>query len=78
MQNENNDFQLLIRQVREGSQEAAWDLIERYGNHIQRFVRRRLPSALRQKFDSEDFIQSAWASIFMKRSRLVRFQDQRT
>ena len=67
------EFKDLIAQVRGGSQQAAWDLIEHYSPQIFRVVRRRLPPSLRRKFDSQDFVQAAWASVFAHRSRLVRF-----
>jgi RNA polymerase sigma-70 factor (ECF subfamily) len=62
-----------MQQVRAGSQEAAWELIERYGPHIQRAVRRRLHASLRSKFDSIDFVQSVWASFFTSRNQAVQF-----
>ena len=41
-----------------------------------RVIRRRLPLRLRQKFDSEDFLQAVWASVFARPSRLAECQDQ--
>ena len=73
MQEHPLEFTELIQQVRNGSQDAAWELIESFGPQILRVVRRRLPVVLRQKFDSQDFVQAAWASIFAHRSRLTRF-----
>ncbi|MCO6456904.1 MAG: sigma-70 family RNA polymerase sigma factor [Pirellulaceae bacterium] len=66
------DFERLIAEVRNGSQDAAWNLIEQYSPKIFRVVRRKLPDVLRQKFDSQDFVQAAWASVFAHRSRLDR------
>jgi RNA polymerase sigma factor (sigma-70 family) len=71
------DFEALIKRVREGSQEAAWDLIAQYAPQVLRVVRRRLPQELRQKFDSEDFVQTAWISIFKHPSRLAQFTQPR-
>jgi RNA polymerase sigma-70 factor (ECF subfamily) len=39
-------------------------VVERYGQEIQRFIRRRLSPHLRSQFDSLDFTQDAWASFF--------------
>jgi RNA polymerase sigma factor (sigma-70 family) len=64
------DFDELIARVRAGSQEAAWELIQNYSRQILRVVRRRMPDQLRRKFDSQDFVQAAWASVFAHRSRL--------
>ena len=69
-----DSFGQIMQNVRNGSQEAAWDLIQQYGPQILRVVRRRMPDSLRRKFDSQDFVQAAWASVFTHRSRLVRFE----
>jgi len=58
------EFAALMQRVGAGSQEAARELVERYGPHILRIVRRRLDRALRSKFDSADFVQAVWASFF--------------
>ena len=68
------DFLGLIGRVRAGSQEAAWELIDEYGELVFRVVRKRLPQDLRRVFDSQDFAQLAWGSIFRHRSRLDRFK----
>ena len=68
-------FEDLMQQVREGSQAAGWSLIEKYSSKILRVIRFNLPSDLRQKFDSQDFVQAAWASVFAHRSRLFRCHD---
>lgn len=58
------DFQLLMARVRGGCRDAAAELVQRYGDHIIRVVRRRLHRRLRSKFDSADFQQDVWASFF--------------
>jgi RNA polymerase sigma factor (sigma-70 family) len=58
------DFATLLHQLRGGSEAAAWELVERYGDHILRAVRRRLTCEIRSKFDSADFVQAVWASFF--------------
>lgn len=67
------EFERLIVAVREGSQEAAWDLLERVGPHVQRVVHRMLNRELRSKFDSMDFVQAVWASFFVNRRQIVTF-----
>lgn len=57
-------FEGLLEQARQGSDEAAWDLVELYGPHILRTVRRTISQEIRGKFDSEDFAQAVWASFF--------------
>jgi hypothetical protein len=67
------DFSRIIAGVRDGSQQAAGDLLAEYGDLVLRVVRRRLPQTLRRLFDSHDFAQVVWGSIFRHRSRLNRF-----
>lgn len=62
------EFAALMRGVREGSEEAAKQLVDRYGPRILWVVRKRLPPKLRSKFDSVDFQQDVWASFFAEQS----------
>jgi RNA polymerase sigma factor (sigma-70 family) len=71
---ESPDFGALLRQVRDGSEEAAWELVGRYGEMTRRAVRRVLDDRLRAKFDSLDFVQIVWSSLFRARGKLERFQ----
>jgi RNA polymerase sigma factor (sigma-70 family) len=64
MADQSQEFAGLMRRVCAGSQGAAEELIERYGAHILRIVRRKLHRSLRAKFDSADFVQAVWASFF--------------
>jgi RNA polymerase sigma-70 factor (ECF subfamily) len=59
-----NEFAELMHRLRGGSEEAARELLDRYGQHILRVVRRKLSRELRSKFDSVDFVQAVWASFF--------------
>ena len=59
-----DDFHTLMDRVRNGSDEAAQELLDLYGDHIFRAVRRRLNRSLRSKYDSQDFVQAVWASFF--------------
>ena len=61
---ESTQFRTLLDQVRAGSQDAAWQLLELYGSHVFRVVRRHLNTGMRTRFDSADFVQSVWASFF--------------
>ncbi|HEV3417763.1 MAG TPA: sigma-70 family RNA polymerase sigma factor [Pirellulales bacterium] len=69
-----DDFGRLIAQIREGSEAAAWRLIELYGPHIRRVVRRNLDPRLRPKFDSVDFVQAVWASFFREPAHIREFE----
>jgi RNA polymerase sigma-70 factor (ECF subfamily) len=53
-----------LRRVREGDEAAAEEFVALYGAHVLRIVRRTLIPRLRSKFDSQDFVQSVWASFF--------------
>jgi len=68
-----DDFADLMRRLRDGSEDAARELLDRYGEHILRVVRRKLSRELRSKFDSVDFVQAVWASFFAGVPRQRRF-----
>lgn len=68
-------FRELMQRVREGSEEAAWELVDRHGDAIRRAVRRSLNRELRTKFDSLDFVQIVWSSFFRARERMDRFDQ---
>jgi RNA polymerase sigma-70 factor (ECF subfamily) len=74
MTEEQAEFADLMRRLQEGSEEAARELVDKYGSHILRVVRRRLRHTLRSRFDSADFVQAVWASFFADRAELGRFQ----
>lgn len=73
MPDEDSEFLALMQQLREGSEEAAWQLVERHGDAIRRAVRRALDRRLRPKFDSLDFVQIVWNSFFRTRDQTDRF-----
>lgn len=68
-------FRSLLQRVREGSEDAAWELIDAYGPHIFRAVRRKMDARIRPKFDSADFVQAVWASFFTSRTEILRFSE---
>ena len=67
------DFCVLIERIKQGSEDAAWELVEQYGDEIRRAVRRVLHPRLRSKFDSLDFVQMVWNSFFKARDRVTCF-----
>ncbi|MCE9557267.1 MAG: sigma-70 family RNA polymerase sigma factor [Planctomycetes bacterium] len=69
------EFKSLLRQVHQGSEAAAWTLVEIYGPHILRAVRRMLDQRLRKRLDSQDLVQAIWASVFAKPQRLLKLQQ---
>jgi RNA polymerase sigma factor (sigma-70 family) len=66
-------FRNLMDRVREGSEDAAWELVNLYGESVRRAVRRVLNDRLRSKFDSLDFVQLVWNSFFNVRDKSDRF-----
>ena len=72
---EGSEFRKSITRLRTGDDNAAWHIIEEYGPHIQRIVRRRLDQRMRSKFDSIDFVQMVWASFFKHPSQIVNFNE---
>ena len=71
------EFAVLMQRVGSGCPEAAREVVERYGQDIQRFIRRRLSPHLRSQFDSLDFMQDAWASFFHLPAERYSFQTPR-
>ena len=69
-----DDFCRLLQDVRGGSEDAVWELINEFGEAVRRAVRRALNQKLRSKFDSMDFVQLVWGSLFRARDKLERFE----
>jgi RNA polymerase sigma factor (sigma-70 family) len=61
---EPESFGVLMQRLKEGSEDAAREILARYGHHIRRVVRRKLNRHVRPSCDSEDFAQAVWASFF--------------
>lgn len=57
-------FHALFQQAVDGSREAAQQIQEEYGPYIVMAVRQRLSQKLRAKYDSLDFVQDVWLSLF--------------
>ncbi len=75
MPDSKKDFATLMAELKEGSEEAVRELLDRYGDHIFRAVRRRMNHKMRAQFDSEDFCQAVWKSFFANRDENVdRFE----
>ena len=70
-------FASLMKELREGSDEAAWKLLEEYGPHIKAVVRKSLGTRLRVLYDSTDFVQSVWASLLRADHDFVNVKNPR-
>ena len=75
MIDEATEFAGLMQRVERGEQQAAWELLESYGSHLQRYVRRSLSREMRTRFDSVDFVQVVWASFFREPEKLRRIHS---
>ena len=64
MADDDQRFYDLLRGIKEGSEEAARQFLDRYGKYIRHVVRRHMIQKLRAKFDSEDFLQDVCVSFF--------------
>lgn len=69
-------FRQLLARVSAGDKLASEQIVEEYGAHILRAVRRRMNRAIRDSFDSEDFAQAVWASFFGHISVVERIGSQ--
>jgi len=58
-----NTFDALMKRISEGSDDAVWELMDRYHSSIMYVIRRRIPHGLRRKVDSTDIAQSVWKSL---------------
>jgi RNA polymerase sigma-70 factor (ECF subfamily) len=61
---EQQEFERLLADIREGSEDAVRRLLDRYGRHILTVIRQKLDVSMRSVFDSLDFFQDVWASFF--------------
>jgi len=68
------EFDSLMSQLANGSEDAAMQLAERYTPYILRTVRRGLTSQMRQKMDSQDVAQTLWASLLLRPDLLSRLK----
>jgi RNA polymerase sigma factor (sigma-70 family) len=71
-QHERQEFARLMERVRQGSDDAIQELLDRYGPYVVWAVRRKLNKQMRSKVDSVDFTQAVWASFFANRAHAER------
>jgi len=57
-------FANVIRRARAGDAAATAQLLSQFEPEVRTMVRVRLPRALRNQFDSMDFVQAIWKSVF--------------
>jgi RNA polymerase sigma-70 factor (ECF subfamily) len=56
----------LLRRLREGNQDAAAELYERYVERLRALTRANRPAALSRTLDVDDIVQSVFANFFQK------------
>lgn len=61
---DDGDFAELLRRAKGGEDASIRILLERFEKDVRLMVRLRLPRSLRAEFDSMDFVQSVWKSVF--------------
>lgn len=76
MGDENPTFEEIIKNLEHDREQAVQALVERYGNHVLRVVRRHLGRRMRIRFDSEDFLQAVWATLFVKPTAFEHIQNE--
>jgi RNA polymerase sigma factor (sigma-70 family) len=68
------DMERLLGDVCAGSQDAARELVDKYGEEVLRTIRGRMGAPLRTHYDSDDFVQAVWASFFAAPLQHCRFE----
>jgi RNA polymerase sigma-70 factor (ECF subfamily) len=53
-----------MARAKDGDEAAVRDLLLRFEDEVRMVVRGRLPKSLRAQFDSMDFVQAVWQSVF--------------
>jgi len=64
----------LLAQAEGGSREASNELFDKYGKYVLRAVRSNLNDRLRHLLDSQDLVQSVWATLLETRENLGTFE----
>lgn len=76
MEEANVEFTDLLARVRAHDKEAITSLLQRFEEDVRIMVRVRLPRALRNQFDSMDFVQAVWQSVLVHKGDDVgEFED---
>ena len=64
----------LLAEAEGGSYEASNELFDKYGKYVLKAVRYNLNDRLRHLLDSQDLVQSVWASLLEGRDNLGSFE----
>ncbi len=67
-----------LARAKAGDADAVRELVRTYEPVVRIMVRGRLPKALRSRFDTMDFVQLVWKSLFAKTGRdLDKFDNEK-
>ena len=78
MSTDSDDLAGQVARARAGDEAAYRDLLQRFEPEVRMVVRGKLPRALRSQFDSMDFVQAVWQSVFTgDNADLGRFENSR-
>jgi len=61
-----SDFPAFLEQVRAGTPSAVDRFVDCFGPLVLQSIRKRLNYRIRSQFDSADFLQGVWASVFRR------------
>ena len=62
---DDHDFTETLAKARSGDELALKRLLHSFEGEVRQSVRLRLPKVLRSRFDSMDFVQAVWQSVFV-------------
>ncbi len=65
MRDTSANLRQLLFAASSGDNQAAIDLMDQFGPQVIAVIRRRLAPEMRTHFDSADFAQAVWASLFL-------------
>lgn len=69
------DFKVLMKRLGDGDATAAQLVVDRYGLHVTRAIRRRFRTRkMRVLYGTEDCMQSVWGSIFSDVNRVSKIE----
>lgn len=70
-----NDFKSLMQRLGDGDVAAAEQVVDRYGKHVTRAIRRRFRSRkMRVLYGTDDCMQSVWGVLFSDVDRVARIE----
>ena len=72
------DFRDLLNRISSGDNEALQALMDGYRTEVLRVIRRHIRRDLRKRFDSEDFAQAVWLSLYNKRCEITKIDSPET